>query len=124
MNNNIKICILRSNPVKPDSRVEKEALALHNAGYNVHILAWDRDTDHLPVTESITVAGKDIPITRLGFKASFGEGFKNIIPFLKFQFGIRKFLRKEHFDIVHACDFDTAFSSLGISKRKKYKFII
>ena len=72
------VCIIRSNPVRPDSRVEKEAWALKKAGYDVHILAWDRDTDIRETESSISVAETEIPITRLGYKATFGEGFKNI----------------------------------------------
>ena len=48
-----KVCILRSNPVKPDSRVEKEALALACAGYSVEIVCWDRDSNHKAVEDFI-----------------------------------------------------------------------
>lgn len=122
-NETSKICIIRSNPVRPDPRVEKEALTLANAGYHVHILAWDRDSNAHEVEDVITVSNINIPITRLGYKASYGEGFKNIKPYLAFQFHIRKWLKKHDFDIVHACDFDTAFFSLGVVRKKKKKFI-
>ena len=56
------VCIIRSNPVKPDSRVEKEAWSLMNAGYDVHILAWDRDADTGEREEVIMVAGENIPM--------------------------------------------------------------
>lgn len=118
-----KVCIIRSNPVKPDSRVEKEAWTLKRAGYDVHILAWDRDTDVRETQAEIQVADVTVPITRLGYKASFGEGMKNIKAYLKFQFHMRKWLKKNEFDIVHACDFDTAFFSLGVVRGKKKKFV-
>ena len=35
-----KVCIIRSNPVRPDSRVEKEAWTLKKNGYDVHILVF------------------------------------------------------------------------------------
>jgi len=117
------VCIIRSNPVKPDSRVEKEAWSLIKAGYRVHILAWDRNSSEYESNEYINVAEIQIPITRLGHKASFGDGFKNIIPYLAFQFHVRKWLVNHRFDIVHACDFDTAFCSQGIIKRQKGKFV-
>lgn len=118
-----KVCILRSNPVRPDSRVEKEAWALKKAGYDVHILAWDRDTDVREAEAEIQVANETIPITRLGYKATFGEGMKNLRAYLKFQFHMRKWLKKNDFDVVHACDFDTAFFSQGVVRRKKKKFV-
>lgn len=118
-----RICIIRSNPIKPDSRVEKEAWTLTKLGYDIHILAWDRDSNHKEEKGNVVVNGVSIPITRLGYKATFGEGFKNIIPFLQFQCHMRQWLRKNNFDVVHACDFDTAFSSIGIARKKHEKFV-
>ena len=92
-----KVCILRSNPVRPDSRVEKEAWSLKKAGYDVHILAWDRDTETKETNDVIKVGDLEIPITRLGFKASYGEGFKNLKAYLSFQFHMRKWLKKKQF---------------------------
>ena len=123
---NKRVCIIRSNPVRPDSRVEKEALALVNAGYRVHILAWDRDSNHAEKKEKIVVGNREIPITRLGYKAAYAEGMRSIIPYLKFQFHMRKWLRQHssEYDIIHACDFHTAFFSLKYGKKKKFVFDI
>ena len=120
-----RVVILRSNPVNPDSRVEKEALSLANAGYDVSILCWDRESNHELKSGDLIIHDKRIPIMRLGFKASFGEGFKNIKQFLKFQFAVRRWLSKnrDEYDIVHACDFDTAYFTYRLVKRKKKKFI-
>lgn len=119
------VCIIRSNPVNPDSRVEKEAWTLIDLGYDVNILAWDRSNNSSIECSSLQIMGKEIPITRLCYKASFGEGLKNIIPYLKFQFAMRKWLRRNHFDVIHACDFDTAFFSQGVvSKKSKFVFDI
>lgn len=118
-----KVCILRSNPVKPDSRVEKEAWALAKAGYDVYILGWDRDPEVPECHDIVEVANVRIPITRLGHKATYGEGMKNLWAYLAFQFHMRQWLKKHDFDIVHACDFHTAFFSIGVAKRKSSKFI-
>lgn len=118
-----KVCILRSNPVNPDSRVEKEAWTLKKNGYDVHILAWDRSSNEKEVEGLVKVSEEEIPITRLGYKATYGEGLKNLKAYLFFQFHMRKWLKKNDFDVIHACDFDTAFFSIGIAKRKKEKFI-
>ena len=118
-----KICIIRSNPVSPDSRVEKEAYTLIKAGYNVHILAWDRESDKKEVSSYIKVENKEIPITRLGYKSTYGEGLKNLKSYLKFQFHMSKWLFFHKFHVIHACDFDTAFLSIFVAKIKKEKFI-
>ncbi len=124
MNNGV--CIIRSNPVKPDSRVEKEAWTLAKAGYKVHILAWDRDKDHREENESINICGVDIPITRFGHKAAYSEGMRSIRPYLHFQYHVRKWLKQHEneYDIIHACDFHTAFFSQSFSKKKKFVFDI
>lgn len=118
-----KVCILRSNPVNPDSRVEKEAYTLIKAGYDVRIFSWDRTSNHCPLQEMIKVGNTSIPITRVGYKATYGEGLKNIKQYLSFQYAMRRYLRREKFDIVHACDFDTSFFTYKLVKRIGGKFI-
>lgn len=119
------IVIIRSNPIKPDSRVEKEALALTKHGYLVTILCWDRDTTHDLEETYIPISNIRIRIIRLGFKATFGEGFKNINSYLKFQIAMRKWIKKNKnsIDLVHACDFDTAFFSYKLCKRLRKTFV-
>ena len=121
-----RVCIIRSNPVRPDSRVEKEAWVLARAGYQVHILAWDRDSNHGEEPGTVEVAGVGIPITRLGYKAAYGAGLRSLKPFLRFQFHMRSWLRRHRneYDIIHACDFDTAFFSIRFAKGKRYVFDI
>lgn len=121
-----RIVMIRSNPVRPDSRVEKEAWSLMKAGHSIHILAWDRDSDHDEQDGFITVADTRIPITWLGYKAAFGEGMKSLKPYLQFQFHMMRWL-KEHrneYDVIHACDFDTANFSRMVSRGKKFVFDI
>lgn len=119
------IVIIRSNPVNPDSRVEKIAWTLMNGGHNVYILAWDRSYNHPELNEFIEVIDKRIPISRLGYKASFGAGMRSIVPYLKFQFSMRRWLKKNKnkYDIIHSCDFDTAFFSYKLARRMKKKFV-
>ena len=117
------ICILRSNPVDPDSRVEKEAVTLKRLGYEVSILAWDRESNHKPKNDVLSLYGENIPITRYGYRASYGDGFKNIIPFMKFQFMLMRQLIFRQFDVVHACDLDTALFTYRIALNRKRKFV-
>lgn len=42
-NSKKKIIFLRSNPVNPDSRVEKEASTLIQNGFEVEVIGWDRE---------------------------------------------------------------------------------
>lgn len=120
------IFFVRSNAVNPDSRVEKEVLSLKKKGYNIKILAWDREQNYNLKSEILNLQNMEIPIYRKGIKAAFGVGFKkNIFPLLKFQLYIFYFFVKnrKYIDIVHACDFDTAFVSFIFAKIFKKKII-
>ena len=124
----MRIVVLRSNPVRPDSRVEKEVYSLSKAGHEVSILCWDRDKDHSLSKEHLKVLDVDVPIFRQGYSAGFGLGFKSLFPFVKFQMSIAKWLiiHRHEYDAIHACDFDTAFtaSKINIFLNKKLIFDI
>lgn len=128
MNNSKTICIIRSNAVDPDSRVEKEAATLKKAGYNVIILAWDRSGNHKERKEILKVYKEEIAVYRFGYKAQFGAGMRSIVPYMKFQFSQFRWLirNRKKIDAIHACDFDTAlFSSVAnCFIKKKYLFDI
>lgn len=126
MNNTI--VFLRSNPVNPDSRVEKEVYSLKKSKYNVMIIGWDREDNYKVKKDILNVSGQEIEIFRIGIRASYGEGKKNLIPFIKFQFFILKWLvfNRKKYEIIHACDFDTAFTAnfSRIFTKKKLVFDI
>lgn len=109
-NHKQRICILRSNPVSPDSRVEKEAGALKEAGYFVHIIGWDRERNH---KAEISWIQNHISITRYGYKAGYGQGVKSLKARMRFQLRLAGWLIRNgrKFDAVHACDIDTAMIS-------------
>jgi glycosyltransferase involved in cell wall biosynthesis len=112
------IVIVRSNPVNPDSRVEKEASALDKAGYDVKILAWDRDYKYSRKATSLKMDKREIKIIRFGIPASYGEGFKNLYSFIRFQIKVLQWLiiNRNEYHAIHACDFDTAFTAFVCSK--------
>lgn len=126
--NKMNIILLRSNPVDPDSRVEKEANSLIGAGYKVEILAWDRSAKYKIRESTLSLSNGHVKIHRLGIPAEFGAGIKNLKAFLVFQFKTFIWLLKnrDKFNIIHACDFDTAFTGYQVAKffNKKLVFDI
>lgn len=117
------VLFLRANPVKPDSRVEKEVEALVVHGFNVTVLGWDR-SDNYPIRkEALNENLSMIDTYRIGIRAEFGSGIKNLNHLAKFQIAIRKFLKMNTFDVVHACDFDTAFTAYHSVNHKRTKFV-
>lgn len=104
-----RVLFLRSNPIAPDPRVEKEARALAAAGYAVCALGWDR-TAALPPRE--TREGWEI--VRLPIRAEYGQGLANLPALLRWQRELWRWLaaHRREYDLLHACDFDTILPAL------------
>ncbi|MCM3756320.1 glycosyltransferase family 4 protein [Sporosarcina aquimarina] len=122
----MRVIFLRSNPVDPDSRVEKEVNSLVKAGYEVEILAWDRSSRYTQEETFLKLESGSVKIYRFGIPASYGGGMrKNLWPLMKFQIRVFNWLvkNKKRYDIIHACDFDTAFISSKVAKQLKKKFV-
>lgn len=121
----MNILFLRSNPVDPDSRVEKEVASLVNAGHNVFIFGLDRSHDYKLKKEKKKIGNKYIDIYRVGHLSEYGAGKKNLVALIKFQKSIFKFImkNKNEIDIIHACDLDTGFVTAFLKKIFKFKLI-
>ena len=105
----MQIVILRSNPISPDPRVEKEAKSLSKAGFEVNALGWDR-SGMLPKSEK----KGDFPISRLSIRANYGSGLMNFPALFRWQIGLMGWLlkNKNTYEIIHSCDFDTILPAL------------
>lgn len=122
----MRVVFLRSNPVDPDSRVEKEVNSLIQAGYEVEIVAWDRDAKYNIKESYITLEIDKVKVYRFGIPATFGGGIrKNLRPLILFQIKLYYWLykNKNNYDIIHACDFDTAYTALKAAKKFDKKFV-
>ena len=108
----MRVVLIRSNPVKPCPRTEKMARALLGRGYDVTVLAWDRDLDYSPKEEKLDLGTHSCCVIRIGLKGQFAGGIKkNLLGLLKFQHFIFQWLHKhrDEYDVVHAYDLDTAY---------------
>ena len=105
----MRVLFCRSNAIAPDPRVEKEATALLEFGYEVQAIAWDRSAS-LPSAERHL----GFWIHRLLIRAEFGHGIGNLPALLRWQAGLTFWLLKQQagYDIIHACDFDTVLPAL------------
>lgn len=120
------VVLLRSNPVSPDPPVEKMANSLLGMGYNVVILGWDRDSDYSCREKQLSLKNGNCKLVLFGIKAAFGAGMKkNLIPLLTFQRRIRLWLVRniDQYDIIHAFDFDTGYTSRKVAIKYNKKFV-
>lgn len=123
---NKNIVVLRSNPVDPDSRVEKEVNSLIKMGHEITILAWDRNNKYKLKESYLELNLGKVRIIRFGIPAVYGGGIKsNLNGLIKFQIKLFTWLYKnrDSYQIIHACDFDTAFTAYRIAKLLKKKLI-
>lgn len=105
----MRVVFCRSNPIAPDPRVEKEAKALVDAGYEVQAIGWDRSAS-LPLVEEIS----GVQVQRLHIRARFGHGLGNLPSLLRWQLGLAVWFFRNHkmYDVIHACDFDTVLPAI------------
>ena len=94
--------MLLSNPYLPDDRVRNEALALRDAGYEVTILAWDRDCTR-PEQEKV----EGLEIRRARIHAGYQQGAKQGLRFLRLWQWFADEIKQVQPHVVHCHDFDT-----------------
>jgi glycosyltransferase involved in cell wall biosynthesis len=113
----MRIVICRSNPIAPDPRVERIANSLFTFGHTVTVLGWDR-SGQLPTPSTLGQQDSSIQIVRLPIVSPFGRGLENLPNLLRWQWGLFRWLiqRRNEFDILHACDFDTVLPALICKK--------
>lgn len=91
-----------SNPYHPDDRVRNEAISLKNAGYEVVILAWDRDCIK-PEREIID----EIEIRRIRVRSGYEQGLKQVGKFVKVWKSFINETKMLEPNFIHCHDFDT-----------------
>lgn len=112
----MNVIMIRSNPIDPDVRLEKEAKTLAGAGYNVTLIGWQRFGE-APEYESTPY----YDIRRIKLRAPFE---KKVIFYLPIWWTLAFYrLLKEDWDIIHAADFDTYLPALIAAKIKRKRIV-
>ncbi len=106
-----RVVMLLTNDCVSDPRVEKEAVALSSAGWEVVILAWDR-TGEAPLTEE----RDGYRIERLGPRAAYGAGVRSLSAFRGFWRNAAARAAQLRPDVVHCHDLDTAPAGLRVKR--------
>ena len=101
-----------SNDFLSDPRVEKEARALTEAGWDVTIIAWGR-TGKAPASEE----RDGVAVRRVGPAAAYGSGLSNIAGFRTFWAEAEDAVVALAPAVVHCHDLDTATVGLAVRKR-------
>ena len=115
-----KVFMLLTNPFKPDPRVYKEAKTLIELGFDVTVVAWDREKKHklFEVMDGIKVYRTPIASRYASF---FDFLIKLPLFYLKAILYVVK--NKDGLYAIHANDFDTAPLAFFLSRLLGVKFI-
>ena len=100
-------------------RVYNQARTLVDAGYEVRLLAWDRDggSPEEEVRDGIVIRRFHIP-------AGVGQGPRNAFNIWKFNWAAFRYLMTHPFDIVHCYNLDAVVMSLAAARLRKKKAVL
>ncbi|MFQ5676745.1 MAG: glycosyltransferase, partial [bacterium] len=112
------VLMLLPNGFHPDPRVHREAKSLVENGFNVTIIAWDREA-RWPKSENCD----GISVLRVAIKSTYGRGTQQLLYLLRFWLQASLIASKMHFDILHCHDFITLPVGVMIAKIKHRKVI-
>ena len=123
--NACKVLFIRSNPVDPDPRVEKSVRTLLESGHEVEVLAWDRGDNYKVKTTYKDCFGNKVKVHKIGIKAQFSAGMKNLVPLINFCYQLWKWLNKNGngYDVIHAYDLDTGLIARRYAQKNHKKFV-
>ncbi|WP_240911771.1 glycosyltransferase family 4 protein [Thermococcus sp. M36] len=115
-----KVFMLLTNPFKPDPRVYKEAKTLLELGFDVSIVAWDREGKY-PSYETV----EGINVYRVALKSRYASFVDFLLKLPLFYFRAFKYIvnNREGIYAIHANDFDTAPLAFFLSRLLEAKFI-
>ncbi len=100
---NKKVIMLLSNPCIIDPRVELEASALSEAGFEVEIVAWDRLCNCVG-----TEARGNYKITRIRVRSGYSRGLRQLFALLPFYFRAYRYIKRQgKAGVIHCHDLDT-----------------
>ncbi len=95
--------MLLSNAFRPDPRVLKEARSLAGAGYEVTVVAWDREGAYPAEEQTGGFAVQRVQDVR----SSYGAGLRQALRLPRFWLHAWRGLNRLRPDVVHCHDFDT-----------------
>ncbi len=113
----MKVLMLLSNEYRPDPRVRKEAMTLHETGHGVTVLCWNRSFRSLDHQDDGGVMIERVRTGRVNGMLDLGANMP--------LFFARAYLRSRRleFDSVHCHDYDTLMLGAFISKLRNVPLV-
>ncbi|MEC8979109.1 MAG: glycosyltransferase [Candidatus Thermoplasmatota archaeon] len=119
-----RIAMIVSNPCDPDPRVEKEAIALVNAGHEVVIHAFDREETRSreDIIDGVSVLRHQVGVTPRG-APNLLTGFRVLRGLRRFRKSVIQTLSMNPPDVIHCHDADTLAAGLQLRRTNGTKIV-
>lgn len=121
-----RIVIIHDTELILDSRTQKEIEFFLEKDNKILFCGWNKEKNGENEKKKVSIGSRNIVIENICIKVKKGTGFKeNIFSLIKYEIKLFKYLikNKKNYDYIHACNMDTAFIGLLISKIYKKKMI-
>jgi len=106
--------MLLANPFLPDPRVLKEARSLRHHGYEITVLAWDREERFPPAEDH-----QGIRIERIRVRSKYNRKLSQLPRIFLLWWRMIIIGRKLDIDIIHCHDLDTLFPGIVLKLMRK-----
>lgn len=97
-----RVVMIVTNPFKPDERVRREAETLAGLGYDITVLAWDREAAY-PITEEFS----GFSVRRIRLRSSYASFPSVLVTLPIFWAAAFAQILTRKVDVVHCHDLDT-----------------
>lgn len=113
----MRAAVIRSTDVDPEPRTEQAIKSLESLGFEVTLLNWQRSDKKADMShESFNRISFTMP-------ANYGAGIRNFAGQSIWQLWIAKNILTGSYNLVYACDADTALMSVILKRIKNFKLI-
>ncbi|WP_367369998.1 glycosyltransferase [Latilactobacillus curvatus] len=119
----MNVLMIRDSPILSDSRALKEAKVLVDQGYRVKVLGWDENSDLKDRQTVYRHTQIDIHYSKI--KLSYKFKYLKVWSYFLYQIFLVRYLlkNKTSYDVIHACNIQTAFISNIMAKILQKKIV-
>lgn len=120
------IAFIHNMEITLDARTQKEVNSLIRNGHNVHFCGWNKEIDGHIEKREVLLRDRIFQFENICVKVKKRAGLKeNIRPLFRYYIELSKWLNEHNneFDVLHACNMDTALVALLYSKKNHKKLI-
>lgn len=123
----MKICIIRNSEGPMNAQLIRIGTALSKTDNDFFFVTRNRDAngEEKVIKKTLNIAGKNYINYEIQLPAMIGGGVKNIVPLMKYNEILYKWLKdnRDKYDAIHAVDYDAGSIALKIKKKYNKKLV-